>query len=37
VDQTDRAGRRQQLKRTAFWLPEFQPETKNTGVAKVCR
>ena len=37
MDKTDRAGRREQLKRTAFWLPEFQPETKDTGIAKVGR
>lgn len=36
MDQTSRDARREQLKRTSFWLPEFQPKTKDNGVGKVC-
>jgi hypothetical protein len=28
VDSTDRETRRENLKRTSFWLPEFTPEAK---------
>lgn len=37
MDRTDRQGRRAALKKTAFWLPEFQPEARDKGVGKVGR
>ena len=35
MDRTSRTEKREQLKRTSFWLPEFTPGAKKDRLAKV--